>query len=177
MIKSIIEAIKNADIRAIIGLAIFVPLIIAFLVYAHIFKEKQDEKYNQFTNSPEGKALVVQYLFQCENIDVMVFERYLKSKQVSLVNKNPDLIYRGEIVLQYAFEVMNSVPAHFKREFIGIIKASPSPDIGIGSILYEEYLTCKSLGEKIAVIKAYIKLKLSHLSDNARERKSGLWGN
>jgi hypothetical protein len=159
MIDSIKKAIKKEK-KVTIMLAIFVPLMIGFLVYASIFKKKQDEKYNQFIHSPEGKALIVQYLFYCENIDDILFERYLKSKQAPLVNHNPDLIYRKEVVLQYALDEMNSVPAHFKREFINIIKASPphNIDIGIGTVFYEEYLSCESLGEKIAVIKAFIKL-------------------
>jgi hypothetical protein len=169
MIDSIINAIKEEK-KAAIMLAIFVPLMIGFLVHVYIFKKRQDEKYNQFIHSPEGKALIVQYLFHCENIDAIVFERYLKSKKIPLVNQNPDLIYRGEIVLQYALDEINSVPAHFKGEFISIIKASPQSNIGIGSVFYEEYQRCESLEEKVAIIKAYIKLN-TPLSDKAREKR------
>jgi len=88
-------------------LAILISLMVAFVIYANIYKDKQDSKFNQFIDSYEGKTTVIRYLFYLEGVDKTTIDKCMNQKKMPLSNRNLDSEHRVEKVIQYALKELN----------------------------------------------------------------------
>lgn len=134
--------------------AIAIPLIIAFIVYANIFSNKQNSKFNQFIESHQGKTTVIRYLFHFEGVDKAIVEKYINQKKIQLINRDLDLEYRIEKVIQYALKELK-ITENEQNSLIQLIETST--EFNIPDVYYREYSKAENIDEKIAVIKVLIK--------------------
>ena len=133
--------------------AISIPLIIAFIVYANIYRDKQNSKFDQFIDSHEGKTIIIRYLFHFEGVDKAIIEKYMNQKKIPLVSRNLDSEYRIEKVIQYALKELK-ITEDEQKTLIQLIETST--EYNISDVYYREYSNVENIDEKIVVIKVLI---------------------
>jgi hypothetical protein len=136
-------------------LAIALPLMIGFVVYLNVWESKEVNRFEEFLSSPEGKARIVQCLFELEGINGPLFEVYLKSESLPLEEKNLDLLHSIEPTLQYGLREVNGFPLDNREELSQLIWSSP--EFEIAAVYYESYKEAQSIEEKLAVVRLLIR--------------------
>ena len=83
-------------------LTISVLVGIGLLIYAGINLSEKQKTYKHFIGSPEGKGVILHYLFCLEGIYSQDFIEYLKQVDEPIDKQNLKLNYKIESVLKYA---------------------------------------------------------------------------
>lgn len=161
MLAVVVNAIRNYEKENMmklkgdaLKLAVVLLLTISFIIYANIVQNRQKAEFNQFINGEQGKTLVIQYLFQIEGIDKAIIEQHMKSKSLSVLNRDLDNDYKIDNLIKYALQELN-LSENEIAQLTHLI--ADSKQVTIPDVFREEYSTTTNAEEKVALIKVLIK--------------------